>query len=182
MKKNYVNKNVGKNVNVKVRSDLTLDGKVKMSAPWVVYAHQVEAMFKEDPDVMVEYNDAEKVLTLRVNGEDKADAIARLLGEEKEFGNVKMLIRVIPANDLNSEKMDLFRRAFSGNPAVSGFASIDTMWGTVNFVVFKPKVVQYYSDELYDLNGITTTIYQDLAKEIFGFNEGVFFSTDKIED
>ena len=93
MKKNYVNKNVGKNVNVKVRSDLTLDGKVKMLAPWVVYAHQVEAIFKEDPDVMVEYNDAEKVLTLRVNGEDKADAIARLLGEEKEFGNVKMLIR-----------------------------------------------------------------------------------------
>ena len=171
MGKNFVNENGnGK------------DKKVKLSAPWIIYANQVKAMFNEDPDVMVEYNDAEKILTLRVNGEDKADAIARLLGEEKEFGNIKMLIRVIPANDLNSEKMDLFRRAFSGNPVVSGFASIDTLWGTVNFVVFKPKVVQYYSDELYDLNGITTTIYQDLAKESFGFNDGVFFSTDKIED
>lgn len=185
MEKNYVNENVGKNVNEKVRSDLTLDGKVKMSAPWVVYAHQVEAMFKEDPDVKVEYyddEDSEKFLSLKVCGEDKADALAQLLPSDLEFGGVTLSIRVIPANDVKPTQMDLFRRALSGNPIVSGFVSAETLWGAVNFVVFKPEIVQYYDDNMMDLNGIRTTVYQDLAKEVFEGNDEVFFCTEKIKD
>ncbi len=157
--------------------------KVNLAAPWIVYANQVEAMFKEDPDVKFEYDDNEKIITLRVNGDDKADALTQLLPAEQNFGGVTLILRVIPANDTETTTMDLFRRAFGGNPIISEFVSAETLWGPLNFVVFKPKVVQYYDDELYDLNGVKTTIYQDLAKELFDVSdEGIFFCTEKVED
>ena len=155
--------------------------KVKLAAPWIVYANQVEAMFKEDPDVKFEYDDAEKFITLRVNGDDKADALTQLLPAEQNFGGVVLTLRVIPANDTETTTMDLFRRAFGGNPIVSEFVSAETLWGTLNFVVFKPKVVQYYDDNMMVLNGLKTTLYQDLAKEVFDGNSEVFFCTEKID-
>jgi hypothetical protein len=52
-------------------------------------------------------------------------------------------------------------------------------------VVFVPKVVQYYTDNLGDINGFRTTLYQELAKELFGESEltrGVYFCTDIIDE
>lgn len=153
----------------------------KLAAPWIVYSNQIKAMFKKDPDITFEYDDNIKTVTLRVNGDDKASALATLLPAEVEFGNVTLKIKVIPSNDTTTEKIDLFRKAFSGNPAISRFVTADTLWGSLNFVVFKPKVVQYYNDQLYDINGLKTTIYQDLAQELFGDN-GIFFCTDKVDE
>jgi hypothetical protein len=51
-------------------------------------------------------------------------------------------------------------------------------------VVFVPEVVQYYTDNLGDINGFRTTLYQELAKELFGDSElsrGVYFCTDIID-
>lgn len=154
--------------------------KVKLASPWVGYANKIEAMFKEDPDVKFEYDDKLKVITLRVNGNDKADALTRLLPGEQNFGGVTLTLYVIPANEGETTK-DLFRRAFSGNPIVSEIVSLETLWGEMNFVVFKPKVVQYYNDNMLDLNGIRTTVYQDLAKELFDGDDKVFFCTEKID-
>lgn len=155
--------------------------KVKIAAPWTIYANQVEAMFKEDPDVKFKYDDETKVITLRVNGTDKADALAQLLPGEQNFGGVTLTLYVIPANEEETTKIDLFRRAFSGNPIVSEIMSLETLWGKLGFVVFKPKVVQYYNDNMFDLNGIKTTVYQDLAKELFDGDDKVFFCTEKID-
>ena len=35
------------------------------------------------------------------------------------------------------------------------------------YVVFEKEVVQYWNDNLGDINGLRSTLYQDLAKEIF---------------
>ena len=156
--------------------------KVKLAAPWVIYANQIEAMFKEDKDIVFDYDDGNKVITLRVNGNDKADALSQLLPAKKTFGNVSIDIKIIPANDEDTRTIDLFRKAFNGNPIISEITTVNTMQGALNFVVFKPKVVQYHNDHMYDLNGICSTIYQDLAKEIFGWNNGIFYCTEKIVD
>lgn len=156
--------------------------KVKLAAPWIVYANQVEAMFKEDPDIKFEYDDTEKVITLRVKGDDKADALTMLLPPEQNLGGVNLTLRVIPANDTETTTMDLFRRAFAGNPIISELISTETPWGPLNFVVFKPKVVQFYNDNMFDINGIKTTVYQDLAKELFNVDGDVHFCTEKITD
>lgn len=154
--------------------------KTKIVAPWIEYANQVEALFKEDLDIMFSYDDEEKSITLRVNGGEKADALTQLLPAEKKFGNVAVTITVIPAN-VTAKPIDLFQKAFNGNPAFSQIVSMDA-WGTLNFVVFKPKVVQYYNDAMFDLNGIKTTVYEDLAREVFDFNDGIFFCTERVEE
>ena len=156
--------------------------KIKLAAPWVIYANQIEAMFKEDKDIVFDYDDNNKVITLRVNGDDKAEALLQLLPAKKTFGNVSIDIKIIPANDEDTKTIDLFRKAFNGNPIISEITTLNTMWGSLNFVVFKPKVVQYHNDHMYDLNGICSTIYQDLAKEVFGQDNGVFYCTEKIVD
>jgi hypothetical protein len=155
---------------------------MKLSAPWTIYTNQVEAMFKEDIDVEVEFDDETKTLTIFVNGQNKADAIEKLFPKEQELGNITVTINVVPANiDGELSRIDLFRRAFAGNPAVTNIMSVDTLWGKENFVVFKPKVVQYYSDSMFDVNGRTSTLYQNLAEELFGTEERVHFNTDLVD-
>jgi hypothetical protein len=154
----------------------------KLAAPWIIYANKIEAMFKEDKDIKFEYDNDKKVITLRVNENDKAEALAKLLPAQKNFGDVILEIKVIPANEVCQKSMDLFRRAFKGNPAISQITSVDTLWGTLGFVVFKPKVIQYYNDAMFDLNGVKSTIYEDLARDLFGENGGIYYCTEKIED
>lgn len=154
----------------------------KMVAPWTEFANQVEAMFKEDKDIKFNYDDLSKVITLRVNGNDKAEALTKLLPTEKQFGAIVVKVNVILANKFGEDKIDLFCRAFCGNPAVAKITTVETLWGPLSFVVFAPKVVQYYDDTLFDLNGIHTTIYQDLAREVFGTFDGVCYCTEKVEE
>ena len=156
--------------------------KTGLAAPWVIWANQVEAFFKEDTNVKVEYDDNEKVITLRVFDQEKADALTKLLPGEKTFGNVSVKVKIIPANEECDDNITLFEKALKGHPVVSRIINTETLWGTVNFVMFNPKVVQYYSDEFFDLNGVTTTVYQDLAKEVFDSKDGIFFCTEKIEN
>ena len=69
-----------------------------LSSPWINFAREINAFFKEDPEVKVTYNDEENIVKLYVNSDEKADALSALLPMEKEFGNVKLNIEVIPAN------------------------------------------------------------------------------------
>ena len=90
--------------------------KVKLSAPWVTFAHEINALFENDPQVHVLYNDADNVLSIYVDNQAKADALMKLIPEEKVFGNVTMKINIIPANK-EETKINLFETAFAGNPA-----------------------------------------------------------------
>lgn len=153
--------------------------KIKMVSPWVEYYRKVEAFFEHDPSVTVVFDDEAKNLKLLVKGAAKADALSQLLPTEVTFGNVVMTISVIPANDKQS-KVDLFRDALSGNEALVTIADITGVFANpISYVIFEKEVVQYWNDDLGDAHGIRSTLYQDLAKEIFGEdNEGVFFCTD----
>lgn len=51
----------------------------------------------------------------------------------------------------------------------------------ITYIVFKNKVVQFWNDDLSDIYGNRSTLYQDIAKEIFGESSGIFFCTDKEE-
>lgn len=91
-----------------------------------------------------------------------------------------MYITVVPSNN-DVSKSDLFKAAFAGNPIVSYTEHVDTMSNPMDFIVFEKEVVQYFDDNLGDLYGIRSTLYQDLANEVFEDHQGVFFNTD-IED
>ena len=142
--------------------------KLQFSAPWIIFSNRVKALFRKDPEVMTEYDDNEKVLTIRVDNGRKYDAICHLFPLEKTFGNVTVKIQVVPANeDKEVTWADLFKDAFAGNPIFAKAEHMEGDLGGCDYVLFKPEVVQYYSDNFFDYYGLTTELYQDLAKEVF---------------
>lgn len=150
---------------------------VRLSAPWITYYRQVETLFKDDPAVKVSYDDEMKLIKLFVEGQDKADALTQLLPAQKAFGNVCVTISVIPANQ-PTKKVDLLKKAFDGNPIFAYASTIeDVMTNPISYVVFEPVVAQYWNDNLHDPHGLVSTLYEDLAREIFGEEGGIFFST-----
>lgn len=155
--------------------------KLKMLSPWMVFYREIDAMFKRDPEVQVVYDEDTQMIKLFVDNTSKADALAQILPDEKEFGNVTVQIVVIPSNNLlQSSPDDLFRRAFCYNDAVISVETTKDIPGfpCLIYVVFNKEVVQYFTDNLGDYHGITSTLYQNIAKDIFVNTEGVHFCTD----
>lgn len=154
----------------------------RISPPWVTYAKKVQALFAEDQDVIVEYDNDSRTLTLLVEGQDKASAIERLIPKEAEFGNVKLAITVKPSNDDSLQAT--VRKAFAGNPAVSSIETVSgdvPLFGSRTYVLFKPEVVQFFDDDMSDYNGLHSTLYQDIAREVFDYDASVSFCTDIAE-
>ena len=154
---------------------------LKLSPPWTIYMRKINALFGEDPDVLVQYDEDENAINLRVNGQDKADAIAKILPTEKAFGNVVVKINVIPANKPET-KLETFRKAFEGNPIFSYAIAIDTGMtsNTFNYFVFKHLICQFFGDSLNDPNGNISTLYEDIAREVFEDADGILFATDTL--
>lgn len=165
--------------------------RLKVSPPWYTFFSSVKALLGNDPDVDVIYDDKTKLIKVLVEKSDKASALTTLLPKQVAFGNVILNIQVIPANgafadldDANEE--EIFNTAFKGNPA---YAYAKTTGGSIfvypaTYVVFKNRVVQYFNDNLNDLHGLRSTLYQDLASEVFedaitsGRIDTVYFCTD----
>ena len=159
----------------------------QLSAPWTIFYRQIQAMFKKDDQVHVIYDEATPEIKVYVEDSVKADALMQLLIPEKTFGNVTVKVSVIPANGItgprrntNLEIDDLFMEAFNGNPALSFVQMLPCVFSNnMYYVVFQNTVVQFYTDDLGDYYGQCSTLYQEIAKEIFIDREGVFYCTDK---
>ena len=160
-----------------------------LSPPWQIFSREVEELFKYDPQVHVVYDEAENHIKLYVDEAEKAVALARLLPEKKVFGNITVKISVVPANGTanvavpaDSINEYIFNVAFADNGA---FAFAKTITGifdhNLTYVVFKNRVVQYFNDDLGDIYGCCSTLYQEIAKNVLGEREGIFYCTDKEE-
>lgn len=153
--------------------------KLELSSPWDIYCKEIRALFEEDPEVTVKYDDTIPEITLIVDNEEKAEALLILLPSEKEFGKTNLKITVIPSNARNHDMANLFRKAFDGNNAVSYIHTKDKgFMKDASYIVFKNKVVQYFTDDLCDINGNKSTLYQEIAKDVFGKTNGICFCTD----
>lgn len=152
---------------------------LKVSPPWITYYNYIDKIFEEDSDVVVAYDNAEHEIKLFVNGNDKADAIDRLIVHEVDFGNVKLKVTVIPSNE--DSMASTVRKAFTGNDAVE--AIIDgcdkglPFFDDRTFVLFRPEVVQFFNDNLNDYYGFETTLYQTIARKVFDAGASVAFGT-----
>ena len=155
-------------------------GNLNLSSPWVIFYRKVNELFKEDPEVKIVFDQDNNVLNLYVDNDEKAEALTKLLPTEKEFGNVVLKIRVVPANlENDASNLDLFKKAFKGNPVfVDAISTEGDLGFHADYLLFAKKVVQFYSDDLSDPHGATSTLYQELAKEVFGTETGVYFCTD----
>lgn len=161
--------------------------KIGLSAPWIIFYRKLEAMFKYDAGVKVIYDEDQNCVTLYVDDGDKADALMKLLPSEKVFGEVKLTIKIVPGNEqhaLGALSANTFDVAFFDNPVLSYVRVVSgVLTNDLIYVVFRKEVVQYWTDDLGDINGVCSTLYQYIAKDIFentGF-ENVFYCTDTEE-
>lgn len=162
---------------------------LKLLSPWQVWYRDVDALFKEDPEVRVVFDNDTYELTLYVDNADKADALAQLMPVEKEFGNVTVKVLVVPCNT-NGKKVSVplnprtnpYARALKGNGALADIQVVSgIMVNDIIYVIFRKRVVQYYIDNLGDAYGNRSTLYQDIAANVFEMTDGICFCTD-IED
>lgn len=152
--------------------------RLKLSSPWAAYCYKLNAMFGHDPDIRIDYDDDGKVLTLVVNGTDKANALTALLPAEKDFGGV-ILRTVIKPEKEEKDKADLIEAALKGNPCFGYVLRIDEGLGKgTRYVMFRKDIAQYWNDNLGHPNGYESHLYQDLAYEIFGSEPGTFYCTE----
>lgn len=170
--------------------------KLQVVSPWVNYYYKLNAFFRGDPDVTVVYDEKKTEVKLYVRGDEKASAIEELLPASREFGTVALKITVIPANyssstidspyargrtvyrDMN-DTQKLFMTALRNNPAFSFTDRICLQANEITYIVFENKVVQYYDDNIMDYYGQCSTLYQNIAADIFNPINGVRYCTDK---
>ena len=159
--------------------------KLNLSAPWVTLHHEMDAMFGDDPDIDVVYvagDGEDPSIKLYVTGWDKAEAIEELLPKSYDFGGTSVEITVVPSNG-KDDRLSLFRRAFEGNPAFSYAVTASGIFtNPITYVVFRNKVVQFWNDDLGDVNGNESTLYETIAEHLFSDVDGVSFCTDTPEN
>lgn len=145
-----------------------------LSPPWIIYANKVEAIFTLDKTTEVSFNEKEMNLTLKVKGTNKADAIEKLLGDKKEFGNVTVDIEVIkiPENDSITDGKTLVEQAFLNNPAFVEI--VKTTEPEYTYAGFAYSIAQVYADDLSNPYGDLMITWADLADEIL-VNKDVHF-------
>ena len=154
---------------------------VHLSPPWVTLYKMVSKLFENDPEVKVTYDEETYTISLYVDNQRKADALTKLLPLSKEFGNVTVFINVASANQEES-KIELFQEAFEGNEAISCFYTGCGPTQDINYIAFDPVVVQFFNDQLDDANGLRSMLYADIAKEVFGDHDSIFFCTDAADE
>ena len=157
--------------------------KAKMSPPWIEYVNKVKLLFEKDPDIKVEYNEGAMNLCIFVDNSDKYEALSNLLPEEKVFGGAALAITVIPSNTKKSKDYRYYlKKLFQGNGAVTHIEDLTgIMSNPMTFIVFEKKVIQYWNDNLGDLNGMKSTLLEQIARDVFEDADGVYFNTDTDE-
>ena len=161
--------------------------RLKISSPWVTYTNKLKALFGGDPEITIDVNyetSEGPSVTIATDNGDKAAALMRLLPDEKVYGNVILDIYIDgnPADRAFVTAKELFEVAFDKNPAFAYcVAPAEEYWfPDFCYVVFKNCVVQFFNDNLDDPHGLISTLYQDIAAEIFEEADipGAHFCTD----
>lgn len=155
---------------------------IKKSAPWVTYYRGVDALFKKDKEVFVVFDEENVELKIYVKDQIKASAIQYLMPTEKEFGNVVLKIDVIPANGKElrevstSNIVTIACDAFRDNDAVYMVTDVRAVFDLV-YVIFRKEVVQFFDDNIGDINGNYSTLYEVIARDVFK-DIGIKYCTD----
>lgn len=172
--------------NIKEENTMT-NSNLNLSAPWITYQHNVEALFGPDPEISIvfkENDDGNYTLKLYVRNHDKAEALSKILPGEKVFGNIKVTNLVIPENVVEDKSIkDLFKVVFKDNPVVeSVYETVDPLTKMDrSFVMFEKRIAQYYNDDMTDPYGNRSLLYKDVAEEVFDGHDGIFFSTSTVD-
>lgn len=162
---------------------------VNLSAPWVEHYYELCAFFRNDSEVAVVFDPDKMIVKLYVDDMRKAEALEHVIAHKLEFGNVTLNVEVVPGNDAKKfsegstqrdiiDDMEIWQIIGRNNPAIDRIIKQIGIGGMkYTFVMCDPVVVQYFNDNTADLNGLTSTLYENIARDIFTGKAGVFFCT-----
>ena len=160
--------------------------KLRLEAPWYTYQKKLAALFEQDPDVTVadiyegDDDDADFVIDIEVSNHEKFVALDRVMPSYKTFGNVTVEINLYDEENLSANsEVELYKTIFKDNPIVQDITClIDNVGVCHPYVCFKPEVIQFFDDDLTDVNGNYTGLAEDIAREVFEDNmRGINFCT-----
>lgn len=160
------------------------DARLRILPPWSVFINELQALFDGDPEIAfnVDWDGEHPSVVLATNNPDKAAALVKLLPDEEWFGNVTLSISVdcpTISNLAFPTAKELFETAFSKNPAFAYVVTTEGYWYVpFTYVVFKNCVVQFFADNLNDPHGVISTLYEDIADQIFNSIPSVVYCTD----
>lgn len=154
--------------------------RLKLSPPWVTFLHEIEALFDGDPQIAINYDDENHKIVLATNNGDKATALQKILPSERKFGNVTVKVEIDGtfSNRAFVSNEELFNVVFDKNPAFAFCKQIEGIITAFTYVVFKNTVVQFFNDNLNDIYGNVSTLYEDIARDILVEIPAVVYNTD----
>ncbi len=151
--------------------------KLTLSPPWITFANEMKAMFDNDDQVSVVFDQEESVISVYVEGQNKAEALEQLLVKEAVFGTVTVKVKVIPGNTPDNKYVDLYKTAFQGNCNYRGSTFVSGPLGKFTYIVWSCVPKQFFDDNLADYQGNRTLLLEDIAKDIFAEADGVYHCT-----
>lgn len=152
--------------------------KLKLSPPWSIFYDEIKAMFAKDPEVKVVMDEDHYTVHVFVEKARKSAAISKILEQERKFGRITLKVVVPPPDDKEAEifesDIDVYKAAFENNPRLSYIQPKRCIFDTSFFVVFKNEVIQYFNDDISDVNGNCSTLAEEIARDIFIGNKPNF--------
>lgn len=166
-------------------------GKVKanLEAPWYTYQKRLKALFDGDPDIVISdvdksSEDGRYYVHITVSNHKKYNALVNLLPEVVNFGNVQLFLMLYDReNEMSSRTIEEVKNLFEGNPHINDMIEGEDATGTKHlYVLFKPEVLQFYTDNMQSYNGVTSCLAEDIATDCLeGTCAGIHFCTAPVE-
>lgn len=149
-------------------------------APWYLFGNEVSATLGADPCVVAADLPTEPIggqlkMTLSVCDPAKAAALNRIILHQKSFGDIQVMVVVVtpsgkvlplpvPAPQTAGEAKEIYKTALAGNvffADIAGSGGSSDMW-----VECKKAVVQYFSDDIYDLYKMQTDVAAKAFRDV----------------
>ncbi|SDW75249.1 hypothetical protein SAMN05444487_1069 [Marininema mesophilum] len=157
--------------------------RVQLSPPQFTYLSKLKFTVGRDPNVQV--GDLKSVdgntlrITIRVNGRQRARALATILTANKSIGNIIIQVRIVNQGTTvcpirrslsPSAISDLYKVGLSTNDLFlfSVARGIVPGGSVAIFPVFRARIVQFFNDDLSDLfrnfNGVAAFVFRDVCR------------------
>ncbi|MFJ9498166.1 hypothetical protein [Brevibacillus centrosporus] len=155
---------------------------IRLSPPEFTYFNEIKFSIGNDPLVQVEplrqLAGGDFLITIRVQGLQKARALATLIVQTKQIGNLRIQVRVVTSEGNRVQPITralspreiaaLYQIAFRTNRLFNFAVSRASLSFTAVYPVFKAQVIQFFNDDISDLfnnfNQVAAFVFRDVLR------------------
>lgn len=155
---------------------------IRISPPEFTYFNEIKFSIGNDPLVQVEplrqLSGGDFLITIRVQGMQKARALATLIIATKQIGNLLIQVRVVTSEGNRVQPITraltpreiaaLYQTAFRTNRLFNFAVVRASISFTAVYPVFKAQVIQFFNDDLSDLfnnfNQVAAFVFRDVLR------------------